>query len=326
MRKVIAVLAGEPNSISSEIIFKTWKKRKKFKLKPFFVIGNLKLLNKQRKILKFNIKLKNINKNFKISELLGEHIPVLDINYFQPKAFQPISSHSNKYIFQCFKCAIKIIQDRELLGLITCPISKESLLRNKYNGITEYLSKKTNSRNNEVMLIYNSLFSVSPITTHIPIRQVSNKLHISNIVKKIIIINQFYKKKFKLNPKIGILGLNPHNFSTNKKFSEENRIIIPSINFLKLKKIKIAGPIPPDTIFLAQKKLNLNIIVGMYHDQVLAPFKAIHGFKAINVTIGLPFIRTSPDHGVAQDIMGKKIADPTSLIEAFQFFNKIKCF
>ena len=172
------------------------------------------------------------------------------------------------------------------------------------------------------MLIYNKKLSVSPITTHIPINQVSSKIKKSNIVKKIKIINSFYKKIFNKKPNFAILGLNPHNFTPSKK-SEEKRIIHKAIRSLKKSKIKVSGPVPPDSSFMIFKKYKFDVIIGMYHDQVLTPFKALYNYNAINITLGLPYIRISPDHGVAEDIIGKKISNPESLIESIKFFNYI---
>jgi len=173
------------------------------------------------------------------------------------------------------------------------------------------------------MLIYNKKLSVSPLTTHIPLRYVSNKINKFEIIKKIKIINNFYKKIFNKNPNIAVLGLNPHNFSP-AKVSEEKEIISPAIKTIKKSRIKVIGPISPDTCFMLFKRYKLDVILGMYHDQVLSPFKALFEYNAINITLGLPYIRISPDHGVAENIIGKNIANPRSLIESIKFFNYIK--
>ena len=173
------------------------------------------------------------------------------------------------------------------------------------------------------MLIYNKELAVSPLTTHIPLSQVSKKISTSKIIKKVKIINSFYNKVFKKKPKIAILGLNPHNFSSLKK-SEEKEIIAKATKSLIKSKIKVTGPIAPDSSFMVFRKNKFDVIIGMYHDQVLTPFKALFNFNAINVTLGLPYIRTSPDHGTAENIVGKKIANPESLIQSIKFFNYIK--
>ena len=142
-------------------------------------------------------------------------------------------------------------------------------------------------------------------------------------MKKVKIINNFYKNNFNKKPNFAILGLNPHNFSSSKK-SKEKKIIGRAIKNLTKSKIKVTGPVASDSCFMIFKKYKFDVIVGMYHDQVLTPFKALYNFNAINITLGLPYIRISPDHGVAENITGKRIANPNSLIESIKFFNYIK--
>ena len=322
MNKFIAIIAGEPNSISSEIIFKSWILRKKYKHKPFFVIGNAQLLELQNKKLNYKIKIKKINKDFTIKDLKSNELPVYNVKYKQKKSFEEISKKSKKYILDCFTLAINLFQNKKILGFVNCPVSKEFLFKNKYQGITEFLAKKTRKSGNEVMLIYNKNLSVAPITTHIPLKQVSSKIKKSTIIKKVKIIDSFYKKNFKKKPKFAILGLNPHNFSHLKQ-SEEKQIINKAVQDLKKTKIKVFGPVPADSCFTIFRKYKFDVIIGMYHDQVLTPFKALYKYNAINITLGLPFIRISPDHGTAADIVGKKIANPESLIESIKFFNYI---
>jgi len=323
MNKPIAIIAGEPNSISSEIIFKSWQIRKQYIHKPFFVVGSIWLLNLQKKKLNYKIKIKKIDNNFTINDLKSNELPVFDIEYKQKKPFEKISGKSNNYIFKCFNQAIKLFENKKILGFINCPVSKEFLFKKKHHGITEFLSKKSGKSGSEVMLIYNEKLSVSPMTTHIKLNEVSRKLKKSNIVNKVKIINSFYKKILKKNPNFAILGLNPHNFSVSKK-SEENKIIYKSIKNLKKFKIKVSGPVPTDSSFMTLNKHKYDVIIGMYHDQVLTPFKALYNFNAINITLGLPYIRISPDHGVAENIIGKKIATSKSLTESIKFFNHIK--
>jgi len=322
MNKSIAIIAGEPNSISSEIIFKSWQLRRQYIHKPLFIIGSIHLLNLQKKKLNYQIKIKKIDNNFKINDLKSNELPVYDIKYKQKKSFEKISNKSNKYILKCFDCAIELAENKKILGFINCPISKESLFKKKHQGITEFLSKKSDRSGDEVMLIYNNKLSVAPITTHIPLNQVSSKVEKLKIIKKVKIINAFYNKVFNKKPNFAILGLNPHNFTPSKK-PEEKKIIYRAIKSLIKSKIKVLGPIPTDSSFMIFKKYKFDVIIGMYHDQVLTPFKAIYNYNAINITLGLPYIRISPDHGVADDIIGKKIANPRSLIESIKFFNHI---
>ena len=161
---------------------------------------------------------------------------------------------------------------------------------------------------------------MSPITTHINIKNISKNLTTRAIINKIITIDKFFKKYFKKKPKIAVLGLNPHNAEMTKN-SEEKKIILPSILKLRKKGIRLHGPIVSDTFFMDKFK-NYEVIVGMYHDQVLTPFKSIFKFEAINITLGLNYLRLSPDHGVAKELILKNKANPKSLIECLSFINK----
>ena len=180
------------------------------------------------------------------------------------------------------------------------------------------MASKNKSRSKEVMLIYNKLFSVSPITTHISIKDVIRKLKSQIIIKKVNTISKFYSQKFKKKVKIGILGLNPHNDEMRTN-SFEKKVLIPLIKKLKKRGLKIKGPLSVDNVFL-KDKIEYDVVVGMYHDQVLGPFKAINKFNGINVTLGLKYLRVSPDHGTAGDLIFKKRANANSLINCINFF------
>tara|TARA_B100001750_G_C15206336_1_gene446037 strand:- start:218 stop:697 length:480 start_codon:yes stop_codon:yes gene_type:complete len=155
-----------------------------------------------------------------------------------------------------------------------------------------------------------------------PIKDVSKKLSTDLIVKKIITINNFYKKKLKKKPKFAITGLNPH-CESNFKNNEEERIIKPAIKQANKKNANVKGPFSADTLFIKNNIKKFDIVIGMYHDQVLTPLKTLYNFNAINITLGLPFIRISPDHGPNNQMLGKKKSDLSSLIEAFIFLKKI---
>jgi 4-hydroxy-L-threonine phosphate dehydrogenase PdxA len=141
------------------------------------------------------------------------------------------------------------------------------------------------------------------------------------IYTHIKLITEFYKSNFKKKPIIAVTGLNPH-CESNFKNCEENALIIPAIKKLKSQNFKIEGPFPADTIFMEKHLKKFDVIIGMYHDQVLAPMKALFGFNAINITLGLSFIRISPDHGPNSSMLGKNLSDPKSLIKALKFLDK----
>jgi len=314
MKNLIAIIAGEPNSINSEIIAKAWKKSGK--LKNIFIIGNYSLLKIQ--ILKLGIKIPLIKIN-KLKDLKKEKkLFILDVPLKFKSIFNVSSSEVKTYVFKCFNIAHNLAINKKILGFINAPIDKK-IFNNKYLGVTEYLSKKNKSKNKEIMLIHNKKLSVVPLTTHVEIKNVTNKITVNLIKTKIITLNKFYFKLFKKKPKIAVLGLNPHN-SENKIQSVENKIIKPAINNLRKLKINVIGPLPADTAFNKQNIIAYDVIVGMYHDQVLGPFKALYEYDAINLTLGLKYLRISPDHGTAQNIVGLNKANPQSLINAINFF------
>ena len=188
-------------------------------------------------------------------------------------------------------------------------------------GITEFLASKKNIKDNFAMLIYNKKISVSPITTHLPLKVVHKFISKNKIINNVKIIVKFYKKYFKKIPKIAVTGLNPH-CESNFKSSEEEALIKPAIELLLRNGYDVKGPFPADTLFMKEQLKKYDLVIGMYHDQVLTPIKTLFGFQAINITLGLPFIRISPDHGPNEAMQGKNLSDPKSLIEALKFLDK----
>jgi len=318
--KPILIVAGEPNSIFLEIFFKTIKKKKINN--PIILIVSKELFFKQMKLLGFNYKIKLINeKNINLKQIDNKKINIIDVKYRFKSAFEEITDKSNKYLTKCFSIALQLLKKKYFLGLINGPISKKNFLKQKYLGITEYLAVNTKRENKVAMLIYNKKLSVSPLTTHLPLKLVPSMITKKKIINHVILINRFYKKELKKKPKIAITGLNPH-CESNYKSSEEKKIIIPAIKFLNKRNIKIQGPFAADTIFLKEQSNKYDVIIGMYHDQVLTPIKTLFGFDAINITLGLPFIRISPDHGPNVSMLGKNKSNPESLIQAIKFLNK----
>ena len=322
MNKNIIIVAGEPYSVFLELLFKSIK-LKKIK-KTFILICSKKLLISQMKKLNYNFKINLINNDKKKNvKLLKNYINVLDVKFDFIKTFDKINKSSTKYIENCFAEGLKLIKIGNSKILINGPISKKHFLKKKFLGITEYIAKKSNKKGQEVMLIYNKKLSVSPITTHLPLQDVKKKISTNKIVQNVLTINSFFTSKLKRKPKFAITGLNPH-CETNKKFSEEEKIILPAVNKLKKKKININGPFSADTLFLKKNIKKFNVVIGMYHDQVLTPIKTLYEFKAINITLGLPFLRMTPDHGPNNSMLGKNKSNPTSLIETFKFLSQIR--
>ena len=316
--KTILIFSGEPNSIFFEIFFKVIKNNK---IKnPLILISSIRLLNLQMK--KFNFK-KKVNliksKNLSMQTLYNNKINLLNIEYDQKNTFEKISKKSNVFIKNSFKLAFKIIKENNIYKFINGPISKKTFLDRKFLGITEYISNEFAVKNT-AMLIYNKKLSVCPITTHLPLKLVAKKINKQMISDKVYLIDKFYKENFNMKPKIGILGLNPHCESTHV-YNEDEKIIKPCVKSLS-KIYNISGPYSSDTIFLKNNRKNFDVIVGMYHDQVLTPLKTLFEYDAINITLGLPFLRISPDHGPNEKMLGKNLSNPLSLLKAIKFLDK----
>ncbi len=318
--KIILIVLGEPNSTFSEILFKYFNSDNFKRInKKIILIGNYELLEKQMTHLNYKI---HLNKITDINKSLKKRVNIIDVEYNFKKTFTDISVMSNRYIENCFNLSLKLIRKKNVHSLINGPISKKHFLKKKYPGITEYIADKTKSKQ-PVMLIYNKKLSVSPLTTHIPIKKVSKFIKKKKIINNVSQINEFYKKRFGKKPRIAILGLNPHCESIDT-ISEEKNEIVPAIKFLKIKKVKIEGPVPADTFFLEKNIKKFDVVIGMYHDQVLTPAKTLFKFNAINVTIGLPFIKVTPDHGPNFEMIGKNKSDPSSIFYALNFLDNIK--
>ena len=314
----ILIVSGEPNSVFLELFFKVLNKDK---IKsPIILISSKKLLTLQMQKLEFKkkIKLLQISK-LKSYKLDNKTINLIDVKYNPGKAFEKISKKSNIFIKNSFDLAFQIIKKNNIHKFINGPISKKQFLKNKFLGITEYISEKFQTKKT-CMLIYNETLSVCPITTHLPLKLVSKKINKKIILKNVSLVNNFYEKKFNIKPRIAILGLNPHCESVHK-YNEDEKIIKPTIKYLK-NKYNVSGPYPADTIFLKNNRKKFDIIIGMYHDQVLTPLKTLFEYDAINITLGLPFIRVSPDHGPNETMLGKNLSNPLSLSRAIKFLDK----
>ena len=315
--KPIIIVAGEPNSVFFELFFRVIKKKIK---SPIILIASKKLITKQAKILKKKISFSITNELEVIKNKNNlEKINLINVDFKQSTAFSKITSKSNHYITKCFEVAIKLLKNNVSNKFINGPISKNTFLKKRFNGITEYLAHKTNTKK-FAMIIYNKTLSVCPLTTHVPIKYVSKTISELIIIHKVKLIDKFWKKKFSKKVKIGVTGLNPHCESIDN-FNEDKKIILPTIKKLQKLKYNIDGPLPADTIFLKNNRKKFDLIIGMYHDQVLTPIKTLFEYNAINITIGLPFIRVSPDHGPNESMLGKNKSNHLSLLNSIKFLD-----
>ena len=314
--KPIIIVAGEPNSIFFELFFKVVKKKIK---SPIIIIASKKLIIKQAKILKKKIDFSVTNEFEIVKKSKLKKINLIDVDFKQSSGFSKISDKSNQYIENCFDIAIKLLKKNISNKFINGPVSKKNFLKKRFNGITEYLAHKTNTKK-FAMIIYNKDLSVCPLTTHLPIKYVNKKINKLEIFNKVKLIHSFWEREFGKQIKIGVTGLNPHCESIDI-FNEDEKIILPAIKKLKKLKYNIEGPLAADTIFLKDNRKKFDLIIGMYHDQVLTPIKTLFEYDAINITIGLPFIRVSPDHGPNESMLGKNKSNYLSLLNSIKFLD-----
>ena len=304
----ILIVPGEPRSIFFEIFFKSINSQKI--RSPIVIICDRRIFNKEIKRFKFKKKVEELSQKFiDKKKIKSKKIYLVDIP----------NNYSNTYIQRCFLYAFSLLKKGFTDKIINGPINKTKTLNKKYLGVTEYISHFFNQKK-FAMLIYNKKLSVCPITTHLPLSQISKKISKKLVIEKVLIVNKFYKKFLGFKPRIAITGLNPHCESI-LKFNEDDKIVLPAIKSLK-KLVNVQGPFPADTIFLKNNRKKFDVIIGMYHDQVLGPIKALFEYNAINITLGLPFLRITPDHGPNEKMIGKNKSNPISLINALNFLDK----
>ena len=317
--KPIIIVNGEPNSVFIEILLKILK-YKKFK-SPIILISSLKLLKKNFKKINFKKKISIIDmKDIKNKKFKNNYFYLINVKLDTNHNYNKISSKSRLFIERSFNIGLNLIDNNFSYKFINGPISKKNFLNKKYPGITEYISKKINTKK-FAMLIYNKELSVCPLTTHLPLKKVSKFISRKNIFEKVNLIKSFYNKYRSINPRIAVLGLNPHCESTDL-FNEDEKILKPAVKSLSKLGYKISGPHPADTIFLRNNRKKYDVVLGMYHDQVLTPIKTLYEFDAINITLGLPFLRISPEHGPNEKMVGKNLSNSLSLFRAMEFLDK----
>tara|TARA_X000001036_G_scaffold362307_2_gene345860 strand:- start:783 stop:1745 length:963 start_codon:yes stop_codon:yes gene_type:complete len=318
MKNKIIIISGDPNSINSEVIYKAWKKINNSIKKKIYLISNYNLIKQQLHKLNYNIRLEKVKDINDKSNSANLKIIDVFLNFNNP--FKISKIQRSQFVIKSLNLGHNLGLNNDVKGIINCAINK-NLLNRKRIGVTEYLAAKCKIKDNsETMLLKNDKISISPITTHVDIKQIHKIINSKLIVTKVKTIDKWFKKRHKKKPKIAILGLNPHNAELRND-SEEKKIIIPAINKLKKQSINVHGPIPADTIFLDEFK-KYDVIVGMFHDQVLSPFKALFKYKACNITLGLKYLRVSPDHGTATNLIGKNKANIESFLECINYVNK----
>jgi len=308
-KKLIVITGGDPSGIGPEIILKALRVFKANKKIIPVVIGDYDIFLKHAQSLKIKI---SSNVNF----IDMKNVPHKDFR------FGSLNKVYGKAAMSYLALGASIAWKMKNASLVTAPINKEAINKAgfKFAGHTEFLSHVTKSKNVTMMLVGGDL-RVSLVTRHIPLKQVSKSLTRDKIIKTTENTSYALKKFFKISkPKIGICALNPHAGDGAVLGKEERDTIIPA-----LRKLKIKGPYPADTLFYRARRGEFDAVVCMYHDQALIPLKMTAFEKGVNLTVGLPFIRTSPDHGTAFDISGKGKANPSSMIEAIKLAAKLSC-
>ena len=315
--KPIILVAGDPKSIFFEILFKSLKKRKY--LSPLILICNKELLLSQMKYFNFKKKIKLFRlEELKFAKLNNTFLNLINVKCENSLLYSSDLRDHKRYIDKSFDIAFSIIKKKLSHKLINGPINKSRFLKKKYPGITEFISDKFKKKT--AMLIYNKNLSVSPVTTHLPIKNISKKITKNSVSEKIDIINSFFKKNLKKKPKIAVTCLNPH-CESNLNFNEDKKMLVQVIKSKAKKGIFVKGPFPADTIFIKENRKKFDVIIGMYHDQILGPFKTLFEYDAINITIGLNFLRVSPDHGTNEKMFGKNKSNPLSLMRSLEFLD-----
>ena len=325
MKKII-YSPGEPSGIGPDLIIQLCKSVFWTDINiPILCLSDPKLIKERASILRKKVTLKEISDLNQLEANKRNIIQIIHVSDCGNTKYGKLYNSNAKYVLANLQFGIDQALKNKNLALVTGPISKENIISiNKaFSGHTEYIQQRTKS-DEVLMLLASDQLKVALLTTHIPLKKVANKITKELVIRKVITLNEGLKEKFKIkNPKIKLLGLNPHSGEGGKIGKEEIDILIPAVKELRKKKINISYPISADTAFTKKNLKDTDAFLGMYHDQVLPVIKALSFGSAINITLGVPITRTSVDHGVALDISGTGKSDPSSLKEAIKTAKKI---
>lgn len=311
--KKIAITLGDPAGIGPEVVLKAISKKEIFTLCEPIIIGDVAVIEEAINKLSLNIDIKDIE--------------LINIDFIRDRDFQ-----KNKPNAKCgmasvsyIKKAVELSLNKKVDAIVTAPISKESLKLAGFNwpGHTELLAELTETKD-YAMMFYSDRLKLILSTIHVALKDVPNLIKKERILKTILLAKRSCDMMGIEEPKIAVAGLNPHAGESGMFGDEEIKEIIPAINEAYELGIPVFGPYPADTLFYKAYNGEFDMIVSMYHDQGLVPLKMIAFDKAVNVTIGLPIVRTSPDHGTAFDIAWKGIANASSMIEAIKLAVRLK--
>jgi len=318
------ITLGDVAGIGAEVTLKALAQKQLRSLANFILIGNAEALGETARLCKIGLKINKIKNVDEITSSKDNSVALLDTGSVSKLIFGKSRASYGRLAITCVDRALDLIKTGAADALITAPVNKYAITKAgfSFSGHTEYLAKSAKAHNFAMMLIGGPL-RVVLVTRHIPLKKVPHKLTTHEVFETLRLTYEFLKKDFGiLHPKIAVCGLNPHSGEGMTLGNEEVKIIQPAIN-RAMRFAKVIGPLSADTLFYSAQKGNFDAVVAMYHDQGLIPLKMLALHQAVNVTLGLGFVRTSPDHGTAYDIAGKNKANPGSMIEAIKLAVKL---
>jgi 4-hydroxythreonine-4-phosphate dehydrogenase len=323
MAKPLALTSGEPAGIGPDITIKAWLRRNELKLPAFYLLGDPGFLSHRARVLGLDLRLAEVRAE-EACDAFADALPVVAIG--RPATAQPgiPDGTSAEAAMASIRQAVGDVIAGRASAVVTNPIAKSVLYRAgfRHPGHTEYLAELAATANHTpqpVMMLWSPALVVVPVTIHVSLRDALAQLSSELIITTARIVVAALKARFGLaNPRLAVSGLNPHAGEDGLLGTEDRTIVAPAIDILRGEGIAIRGPLPADTMFHEAARQTYDCAICMYHDQALIPIKTLAFEDAVNVTLGLPFIRTSPDHGTAFDIAGSGKANPSSLIAALR--------
>ena len=324
MAKPLALTSGEPAGIGPDITIKAWLRRNELKLPPFYLLGDRDFLSRRASALGLDVKFADSSPEDAIAAF-ADALPVVATGHpATARPGQPDATSADAALASIRRAVADVAAGRAS-AVVTNPIAKSVLYRAgfRHPGHTEFLAELAAGSNGHVpqpvMLLWSPALAVVPVTIHLALHEAITQLTSELIVSTARIVVADLKARFGLvHPRLAVSGLNPHAGEDGSLGTEELTIVEPAIEILRGEGIDVRGPLPADTMFHAAARQTYDCAICMYHDQALIPVKTLAFDDAVNVTLGLPFIRTSPDHGTAFDIAGTGKANPSSLIAALR--------
>jgi 4-hydroxythreonine-4-phosphate dehydrogenase len=328
MARPLALTLGEPAGIGPDITLKAWLRKEELKLPPFYLLGDHDFIAKRARALGLDIKLADVNADG-AAAAFPRALPVVSTGHAATAEPGRPDDRSADAALASIRQAVGDVAAGRASALVTKPIAKGVLYRAgfRHPGHTEYLAELAASNGHvpqPVMMLWSPALAVVPVTIHVSVREALDQLTADLIVSTARIVAAELKSRFGLaRPRLAVSGLNPHAGEDGTLGTEEATIVAPAIEILRGDGIDVKGPLPADTMFHAAARQSYDCAICMYHDQALIPIKTLAFEDAVNVTLGLPFVRTSPDHGTAFDIAGTGRANPASLIAALRLAERM---